>query len=335
MQTILLTFIASALVIIAAGSVLTHFVDDLAEKTGLGRLLLGSILLAGATSLPELVTDISAVRAGYVDLALGDLLGSSLFNLLILAGADLAFHRPGKMFSRSAARHILSGTLSIALTALVAMSILMGPKFSEWAFGRVSIGSWLILGAYLLGVRIVFYDQQFSNTENRGLPHPATGDVDRRAIVTSSLVILACAIAIMFTGPYLADSAAKIAELTGLGGTFIGTTLVALSTSLPELVATIVALRMGAMDLAIGNIFGSNTFNMIIIVPLDFVYDRPLLQAVSPTHAVTALCTIIVTTVAIMGQLYQVESRKKFLEPDAWLVILLILASLAMIYQLK
>ena len=125
MQAALLTFIASAGVIIVTGSILTHYVDDLAEKTGLGRLLLGSILLAGATSLPELVTDISAVRAGYVDLAIGDLMGSSLFNLLILAIADLTFHRPGKMLSRLAVKHALSGVLSIALTGLAAMSIIL------------------------------------------------------------------------------------------------------------------------------------------------------------------------------------------------------------------
>jgi cation:H+ antiporter len=336
MQAALLTFIASAGVIIVTGSILTHYVDDLAEKTGLGRLLLGSILLAGATSLPELVTDVSAVRAGYVDLAVGDLMGSSLFNLLILAIADLAFHHPGKMLSRLAFRHVLSGTLSITLTAFAAMSIMMGAQFERWSIGRVGIGSWLILIAYLLGARLLYFDQQVGKkSENDDHSAGASNPADRKAIARSLLVIAACAVVIMFTGPQLAHSAEKIAEITGLGGTFIGTTLVALSTSLPELVSTITALRLGAMDLAIGNIFGSNTFNMTIIVVLDFVSASPLLPLVSPTHAVTGICVIIVTSVVLMGQLYQVESRKRFLEPDAWLVILMILASLTMIYQIR
>jgi cation:H+ antiporter len=195
----------------------------------------------------------------------------------------------------------------------------------------------LILIAYMLGARLIFFDQKFgkSNESNDGLPNAASNPSDRKEITTSLLVISVCAVVIMLTGPHLAHSADKIAALTGLGGTFVGTTLVALSTSLPELVATITALRLGAMDLAIGNIFGSNTFNMTIIVILDFISAQPLLPMVSQTHAVTGMCVVIITTVVLMGQLYQAESRKRFLEPDAWLVILLVVASLAMIYQIR
>lgn len=337
MQAALLTFFVSAAVIIVTGSILTRYVDDLAEQTGLGRLLLGSILLAGATSLPELVTDISAVRAGFVDIAVGDLMGSSLFNLLILAIADLAFHRPGKLFSHLAVSHALSGVQSIALTALAALSILMGTQFEEWSVGRIGIGSWMILIAYVLGARLTFFDQQYGmlSKKNDGLPHADKVPIDRKAVGKSLAVIGGCAIVIMITGPFLAHSADKIAEATGLGGTFVGTTLVALCTSLPEMVSTYTALRLGAMDLAVGNIFGSNTFNMTILVPLDFFAAEPLLPMVSSSHAVTGMCVVIITSVVLSGQLYQVESRKKFLEPDAWLVIALVLASLGLVYQIR
>ena len=132
---------------------------------------------------------------------------------------------------------------------------------------------------------------------------------------------IAGATTIVVTAPYMAEAAGELADLTGLGGTFFGTTMVALCTSLPELVATVVSVRMGAFDLALGNIFGSNTFNMILLVPLDIASSGSLMAGVSQTHALTAFATILVTAVAVMGQLYHVEKRKRFVEPDAVTVI--------------
>ena len=141
--------------------------------------------------------------------------------------------------------------------------------------------------------------------------------------------------AIVAAGPFLASAADRIANLTGLGSTFVGTTLVALCTSLPELVAALTAVRMGAFDLAVGNVFGSNAFNMVLFFPLDLIHPGSLFAAVSQSHVLTALSTIVVTGVAIMGQLYQVEKRIRFIEPDAALVLILIIGSLAGLYYLR
>ena len=138
----------------------------------------------------------------------------------------------------------------------------------------------------------------------------------------------------MIAAPHLARSADVIAGETGLGGTFVGTTLVALCTSLPELVATLTAVRMGAVELAVGNIFGSNTFNMVLLFPVELAHDGALLGAVQATHAFTAMAVVLVTSVVVMGQLYRVESRKLFIEPDAALVITLVLGALAAVYLL-
>lgn len=248
MPGLIVQFVALAAVVAAAGTFLARSADRIAEATGLGRLSIGSVLLAAATSLPELSVDIAAVRAGMTDLATGDLLGSSLMNLLILAGVDLAQRSGRRMLSREAASHALSATLSIALAALVAD---------------------------------------------------------------------------------------ELATESGLGRTFVGTTFVALTTSLPELVASIAAVRLGAFDLAIGNTFGSNAFNMIMFVPLDFVPAGPLFAAVSPVHAVTALSAIVATAIAVLGQLYHEEKRIPVVEPDAVLVFLVVIGGLAMVYRLS
>jgi cation:H+ antiporter len=115
----------------------------------------------------------------------------------------------------------------------------------------------------------------------------------------------------------------------------VGTTLVALTTSLPELVASLAAVRLGAVDLAIGNVFGSNAFNMIMFVPLDAVCPGSLFEAVSPTHAVTAFAVIVATAIAVLGQLYHAERRLPVIEPDALLVILVIGGALVLVFHLS
>ena len=112
----------------------------------------------------------------------------------------------------------------------------------------------------------------------------------------------------------------------------MGTTLVALSTSLPELVASLTALRLGAYDLAIGNVFGSNSFNIAMLAVLDVVQAGPLLNVIAPVHAITGLAVKTVTAVAVTGQLYRVEARVRFIEPDAFLVIGLVLGAMFVVY---
>jgi cation:H+ antiporter len=225
--------------------------------------------------------------------------------------------------------------MTIALTALAAFGILVGQQTAHLTVGGVGAGSLAILVAYVLGVRLVFYDQQFAAQQHGSQSQSVLLPAGRTTLPRAVTGYVVAAAVIVVVAPFLAEAADRLAELSGLGHTFIGTTLVALSTSLPELVATYTAVRMGAFDLALGNIFGSNAFNMALLVPLDLAYPGSLLAAVSPVHALTGLATIVVTAVAVVGQLYQIEKRLHFLEPDALLVILLIVGALLMLYALR
>jgi cation:H+ antiporter len=329
-----LTFILTATVIIIAGTYLTRYADAIAEATGFGRLIVGSVLLAGATSLPELTVDITAVRLGHPDLAVGDLLGSSLMNLLILAALDFTHHSNGKMLSRTAAAHALSGLLSIALTSLVGVGILTASESPGWQFlgGHASV--WIIGACYCLGVRMVFLDQRVAL--RAAIEADVQVDEARISGPLWKLILgfVVAAAAIVAAGPFLAASAGRIAELSGLGATFVGTTLVAFSTSLPEVVTSLAAVRIGAFDLAVGNVFGSNAFNMLLFLPLDLIHPGALLADVNPVHAVSSLAITVATAVVIMGQLYQSEKRFRIIEPDSILVTMLVIAALALIYAL-
>jgi len=332
--TVLSQFLAAAAVIVVAGAFLTRYADAISDISKLGRLVVGSVLLAGATSLPELTVDISAVRIGLPDVAVGDLLGSSLMNLLILAVLDLSQHSRGRMLSRQAAAHALAGSVSIGLTALAALGLLTGKAFAPYAVFGISPVIFVLVAAYMLGVRLIYLDQRIAHRAAIELGHSPVSVPADMTLGRALLGFAVCACAIFVAGPYLAESAGELAKLSGLGETFVGTTLVALSTSLPELVSMIAALRMGAIDLAIGNVFGSNAFNMILFMPLDFFQPQSLFAIASPRHVITCIAVVLAIQVAVMGQLYHAESRRRLIEPDASLVILIAIGALALVYFL-
>lgn len=328
----IIQFVGLAMLVIAAGTMLARYADAIAEATGLGRLLIGSVLLAGATSLPELTVDISAIRLGLPDLAVGDLLGSSLMNLLILAALDLSHYSRGKMLSRTAAAHALSGLFGIALTGLVGLGLLTARRVDHWTFLGVHAWAWIVAAGYALGMRMVFLDQRIAvRATEDATPSPVEAHRPM-PLWQASLGFLIAAIVIVVAGPFLAESAGTIAKLSGLGNTFVGTTLVAICTSLPELAASLAAIRLGAFDLAVGNVFGSNAFNMLLFLPLDMAFPGALFAAVSPAHTISALAVIVATSVVIIGQLYHLERRTRILEPDAMMVILIIIGALALVY---
>lgn len=334
MASALLQFCLSAGVVIVAGSFLVRFSDQIAESTKLGRLFVGSLFLAAATSLPELFVDLSAIQKNMPDMAVGDLMGSSLLNLFILAIADLLHKGSSTMFSPAAANHALGASLSICMTSLAGVGLFVEPQFPNFVFLGLGVGSWALIFGYAFGLRIIYFEQSKVQRDNKEEKNEKKSE-KKMTLKKAVLGYLASAVTLLVAAPFLSESAGEIADQSGLGKTFIGTTLVALSTSLPELVSTITSVRMGAYDLALGNIFGSNTFNMLLFIPLDIAQKGPLFAAVSQVHLFSCFAIIFITTVAIIGQLYHVEKRRAFIEPDAFAVMSLVIGALAGLYFMR
>lgn len=332
MTTIILQFLFSAFIIIIAGHFLTKSADKIAEFTGWGKMFVGSLLLAGATSFPELMVDIKSVQMNLPDLAVGDLLGSSLFNLLILATLDFTFPSAFRRtaFSPAFLHHSLSAVLTIILTAIVGIAIV---SKIDSSFLGISIFSWTIVIIYIFGIRLTYMDGN-KNLDQNQKDLPIIPNKKLR-LFFAFLGYGLSAMAILVAAPYLVNSADQLARLSGLGHTIIGTTLVALSTSLPELVATVAAFKMGSPDLALGNIFGSNAFNMMLFVPLDFFYADNLFGSVRSVHAVTAFGVIAAMGVVVMGQLYRKKERSRFLEPSSEAVVAIIISILFLLFSIK
>lgn len=336
MLQILAQFALLALVIIAAGMMLTRFADAIGEITGLGRSLAGLILLAGATSLPELAVDCSAVMIGAIDMAVGTLLGSSLFNLLILAVLDLSLPAKRRMLSAHGAPHALSALASIVLTSIVLIGVATRSPIS---IGRMGVDTIALAIAYVFMIRLVYLDRLIATaaspepTIEPASESPPPPQRPMKWWAAFGGYLLATGV-IFAAAPRLAETADKLALETGLGGTFVGTTLVAATTSLPEIVTTIAALRLGAVDMAIGNIFGSNAFNMAILSVAELFSPQPLLSIASTTHAVTAGAVILITALAVITLIYRPTKRFFFIEPDALLLATLIIGALWLVYIL-
>jgi cation:H+ antiporter len=331
----ILLFLALSAVIVTAGTYLARFGDALGGRIGLGRTLAGMLLLATATSLPEFAVDASAAWLGAPDLAIGDLLGSCLFNLLILAVLDMLYRTGGAMLSRKSAAHALAAVSCILLTGTAVFFLLLGDR-AHWGAFRLGPGSVAIVVVYAACARLIFFDQQYQ------LAHaePEAGDSADRPVpqMTFRQVLaayLASAAVILAAAPFLANTADELARRTSLGGTFFGTIFVALATSLPEISSCRAAVRIGAFDLAVGNILGSNSFNILLLAAVDVFYGGHLLASSSPTHAVTGLAVILITAVVTLGLLYRAERRLWLIEYDAALVVLLTLGAFGVVYWLE
>ncbi|NOS76578.1 MAG: hypothetical protein HOP35_01390 [Nitrospira sp.] len=145
---------------------------------------------------------------------------------------------------------------------------------------------------------------------------------------------LASASVIAVAGTRLARDGDRIAELTGLGRLWIGVVLVAGATSLPELAASIAAVRLGAFDLAVGNLFGSNAFNMAALFFIDVAFrEGPLLSLVSSTHGIAAFWSIILMGIGLMGIIYRAEKRFLLIEPDSLLMIVSYVLGVWLLFQ--
>jgi len=322
-----LTLVLAGLAVVLAGALLTISSDVIAERTGFGKLWVGSVLLAGATSLPELSTDIVAVRMGANDLAVGDLLGSSMANMLILALLDLWLG--GRVLRLASLDHALSASLAIALNALAGAALIAQPR--DTLYG-VSAASMSILALYVIGYWAA-YRQATAHPEAQPPPMTPTSFTARWSVRTAALAFAAGALIVLFAAPSFARAAEDLAHASGLGRTFVGTLVVGITTSLPELVACVVAVRLKAYDLAVGNLFGSNAFNMVIFPVLDLASPAGnVLGNADPAHALSAFFAVVLMGLGLAAIVFRARRRLALLEPSSLLMLVTYVAALVALY---
>lgn len=325
-------FVCSA-VIFFSGKNLSQYGDIIAERTGLGRTWIGVLLLASVTSLPELITGASS--AGIFDLpdiAGGNIIGACMLNLLTIAFLDL-LGGPTPISARAQQGLILPAGFAIVLLGIATASIALGARIPS--IGWVGLPSLLFVLVYFAAMRTIFV---FERRRLERAVHELAEEAQRIDISRARAYGLFAfnAALIVGAGMYLPTLGEGIAETTGLGQTFVGSVFVAISTTLPELTVSATALRMGAVDMSLGNLFGSNLFNVTILAVDDLVYLKgPLLADVSAGHLVTGTAAMIMTAIAIIGLTYRAAKKPLLLAWDAMGILLTYAGAMLILYQLR
>jgi cation:H+ antiporter len=310
---------ASIVVVVYAGTLLARAGDEIAEHTGLGRIFIGALLIAVATSLPELGTNVTAAASNAPDLAIGDLFGSSMANMAILAIVDLRYR--GRLLPFVELGHTRIAAIAIGMTALAMLAISSPPGV---AIGHVGITPIILAVGYVAALAWFRRVPPIGVTaptptpfrEPRRFSERWTGlgpQLGRFGVATAALAASA---------PLLALTTEEVAERGDLSQGFLGVTLLAVTTSLPELVTSLAAVKMGAYDLAVGNLLGSNAANMAMIIFVDLAYrPGPVLAAVDEVNLVAATGSILMMALALASIVSGQANRAHRLEPDSIMLL--------------
>jgi len=295
----------TVLVIAAAGTKMAQVADRLADRTGLGEAMTGGLLLGASTSLSGFVTSVSTAAQGYADLALSNAVGGIAVQTAFLAVADITYRRANLEHAAASITNLMQGALLIVLLSLP----LVAGMAPAWTLLGCHPASFLILIGYVFGMRLAsdahrepLWGPKETSETRRDVPDEPQGG--GRPLAGLLLRFAALLLIVGLAGYALGQSGVAIAGKTGLSQTVVGALLTAVSTSLPELVTTLAAVRRGALTLAVGGIIGGNTFDVILIAASDIAY-RPgsIYHTESSQPGSIIAATILMSAVLLLGLL--------------------------------
>ena len=319
-------FAASSAVVVLTATKLAEYGDIIAVRTKLGGLFVGTIFLAGATSLPELIASISSFRTGALNLAAGNFFGSNMTNIALLAAIDLT-HRQTPLLRRVAVSHSLTAALA---TVLMLVAVIAMVADIDASIGWVGVDSLLIIALYFGGMWVVQRENQAASGPKPAEMEPADDFPSLRRGIVGFAIAAAILVAAV---PQLVSASIGIAEITGLGTGFVGTALLSFVTSLPELIAALAAVRLGSFDMAVGNLLGSNVFNMFGLAIADFfLTDGPFLSLIDSNFVLVGLLGMLLTNMALVGNLARVERKFLFFELDSLAILLVYLLGMYLLF---
>jgi cation:H+ antiporter len=328
-------FVVSALVILLAGTKLARLADALADATGLGEALFGAVLLGASTSLSGIVTSVTVAYEGYARLAFSNAMGGIAAQTVFLAIADMAYSKTNLEHAAASITNIMQGALLIILLAMVLMTI-NGPEIT---FAGLHPTSVLIPLAYLFGLRMIGATRRQSlwraiRTPETVIDRPENSEqMSRAKLVRTWLSFAAFALVVMVAGYAVAETGAIITEQTGLSETLMGALFTAIATSLPELVTSIAAVRYGAPTLAVGNIIGGNTFDVLFVSFSDAAFREGSLYHNLTGHDMFVIAlTILLTSILLLGLLRREKKGIANIGFESFMVLIIYVAAFAFMF---
>lgn len=339
-----MTTLLCLLILLGAGAIwfsgtrLVLYVDAIGDRFHLSRAFLGALLLGGITSLPELATTISASLLGNAPLAASNLIGGVAMQTFVLACADLIVLRRALTYVSPNPVLIMGGVLLITQLAFVMLCVVVGEVVVFW-----NIGLWTLLN-FCLFLWFLFLLKNYEGKKRwvaTDLPKQAQKSSKHKTYTKRSkhrlwLGVCLHAIPVVLGGVLISYSANRLIEITGLSSTFIGASIVAITTSLPEVTTTFYAVRLGAYTLAISNIFGSNSLMIGLLFIADLFYRKGLvLDALGPATLYLCAIGILVTAAYLWGLLERKNKTILRMGIDSAIVVVVELGGLVGLYWMR
>lgn len=300
-----IVFAVSGAAIVVAGIRLAPYGEAIGRHTGIGQGWIGLLFLATLTSIPEMTTTITGGIIGAPGIALGNAFGSNLFNVGIVAVLDVMLLGRGPFLGKVRSYHVLSGGMAVLLTGIAVLGMVV-PLEHAWL--GLSPFSWLILAGYIVGMVLLFRAER-AQEPTTGEDAPVASMRLSRAVVGFGI----CACVVVASGIALVTVSKEISVSTGLSSTLMGAILVAVITSLPELAASVGALRIGAFDMVVGNLFGSNMFNILTVFFADTAFGKgSILTSLGDgrdDQIIVAISGVILTVIAMVAIAYRSKRR--------------------------
>ncbi len=347
---LILEFLLCASVIFFAGFKISLYGDEIGKRTGLGQIWIGIVILAMLTSLPELATNIGAVTiALQPDLALGNVLGSNVFNLVIIAILDILQKRE-HILAHVRIENILTAGFGILLMSIVIAAIILVKVIGLFGEGLGYFCSFLIFSIYLAAVFLITKlgrkTSKITETERSGRQKTAkteTNDVSKMSNFKIISIFFIFAVIVVLAGIWLVEIGDSLSSpfylfnlRVDLGATFVGSLFLAFVTSLPEVAVTAGAVKIGAFDMAVCNILGSNILNMFIIPISDFFFrGGNIFLSVSPVHVLTAVLGIILTSLVIIGLIHRPKKVYFYMSWDTITIIVVFILGIFILFQVR
>lgn len=333
LATSIILFLVAALAIAVSGTKLTGYADQLADRTGLGEAITGAVLLGASTSLSGIVVSITAATQGNAELAMSNALGGIAVQTAFLAIADIAHREANLEHAAASAANMMQGTLLLCLLSILLLAH-FSPNVAIWGIHPVTP---VLVATYIYGLKLV----RNANTEHMWRPkitketREDKQELDQGTFTITQLSIrfLGLALLMGFAGWTIERAATLIAESTGITQTMAGVLFTSVATSLPELVTSIVAVRRGALTLAVGGIIGGNAFDTLFAAASDIAYrEGSIYHAMSDQVSFWIALTMLMTASLIMGLIRREKHGIANIGFESFLILVLYIGGVTLLF---
>ena len=328
-------FLLSTVLIVGFGHWLAKLADHLADRTGLGEALMGALFLGAATSLPEMTTTSTAAATAHAELAVSTALGGIAAQTVFLSLADSTYKRANLEHAAASMTNVMQGLLAIVLISMIILGYVTHQV--QW-FGIHPVTPFMI-GSYLYGLHLVYKTQaqpmwnpQKTLETKPDVPNPHDGfGPTSLPWLWSQLGFSALVVGV--AGWLMTKAGIAISIHTGLSETIIGVVFLAISTSFPELVTALAAVRCGALTLAIGGILGGNAFDTLLVPLSDIIYEsRTIYGAISLRQVFMMALTLLLTAILIMGLVRREKSGIGNIGFESFFILVLYIGAIVFLF---